>query len=341
MTHDADKPLVGPHDFPRRILLATVGLNPQVVTETAYALAVRRRSPFVATEIHVITTAKGAELTASHLLPAGGDRLGRLASDHGLPALRDALIPERIRVVEAQGMAPLADILDEAANDAVADLTMEVVRSLTGDPKAALHVSLAGGRKTMGYLLGSALNLFGRAQDRMSHVLVDPQLERDKDFFYPLPDAPADAADGIRLANIQFIRLRRGLPEDLLSGRSSYSETVARAQQSLIAPSLLIDLERRCIACHGVEIRLEPQLLALYALLADMAVEENAGEPFHWSNETAQERFVASYSRLPRLSYGALEGLRERLKGDEAGFEFKALIEQAKAKLNRAIAESW
>ena len=52
------------HEYPHRILLTVTGRTPQVVTETLYALACRpgpgeRR--FVPTEIHLITTAEGAQ----------------------------------------------------------------------------------------------------------------------------------------------------------------------------------------------------------------------------------------------------------------------------------------
>lgn len=50
-----------PAEFSRRILLAVTGLSPQVVTETLYALAVAQGRPFVPTEVHLVTTAKGAE----------------------------------------------------------------------------------------------------------------------------------------------------------------------------------------------------------------------------------------------------------------------------------------
>ena len=50
-----------PAAYPRRILLAVTGLSPQIVTETLHALAVGGEQPFVPTEIHLITTAEGAE----------------------------------------------------------------------------------------------------------------------------------------------------------------------------------------------------------------------------------------------------------------------------------------
>ncbi len=72
---------------------------------------------------------------------------------------------------------------EEADNAAVADFITEEVREITADPNASLHVSIAGGRKTMGFYVGYALSLFGRAQDRLSHVLVPPAFESPRRFF--------------------------------------------------------------------------------------------------------------------------------------------------------------
>jgi CRISPR-associated protein (TIGR02584 family) len=50
-----------PHAYPRRILLAVIGMTQQILTETLYTLAVDSDPAFVPTEIHLITTAQGAE----------------------------------------------------------------------------------------------------------------------------------------------------------------------------------------------------------------------------------------------------------------------------------------
>lgn len=57
-----------------------------------------------------------------------------------------------------------------------------------------IHASLAGGRKTMSYYLGQAMNLFGRKQDRLSHVLLKPEYEYQVgNFYYPFqPEALRD-----------------------------------------------------------------------------------------------------------------------------------------------------
>ena len=51
--------------YNRRILLAVTGLSPQILTETLYALGVvpgKGNTPFVPTEVHLITTTQGADL---------------------------------------------------------------------------------------------------------------------------------------------------------------------------------------------------------------------------------------------------------------------------------------
>ena len=80
---------------------------------------------------------------------------------------------------------PLDDIRTAADSAAVADQILAVIRRLTDDPTTRLHCSLAGGRKTQSALLGFALQLYGRPQDSLLHVLVDEAFEGHADFFYP------------------------------------------------------------------------------------------------------------------------------------------------------------
>ena len=77
-----------PEQYSRRILLAVTGLSPQVVTETLYALAVRRDPPFVPTEIHLLTTAEGKQRAELALLSEDPGWFHRLCDDYGLPPIR-------------------------------------------------------------------------------------------------------------------------------------------------------------------------------------------------------------------------------------------------------------
>ena len=71
---------------PCRLLLAVTGLTPQIVTETLYALACDRPDPWIPHEVHLITTATGADNARLNLL-AGQCWFHRLCEDYGLPPI--------------------------------------------------------------------------------------------------------------------------------------------------------------------------------------------------------------------------------------------------------------
>ena len=273
-----------PRTCSRRILLAVTGLSPQIVTETLYALAIATDPPFIPTEIHLVTTAEGAERARLALL---SDKLGwfhRLRLDYALPPI--AFDATHIHVLRDTDGRPMSDIRSPQDNLACADFITEQVRTLTADPDTALHVSIAGGRKTMGFFLGYALSLFGRPQDRLSHVLVSEPFENTWAFFYPTPyenvietadKKLADARDArVSLAEIPFVSLRHGLPTALLDGSARFDATVAAAQASLGPARLLIDLAAREVQAAGHRFRLPPAALALLAVFARRAATNEA-----------------------------------------------------------------
>lgn len=171
-----------PASYPKRLLVLIAGLTPQVVTETLYALATQSES-FIPTQIHLVTTQPGAERIRKLLLGNSPGHFSRLSKELELPPI--SFSAENIHVLRNSEGEPLLDIRTPEDNACVADQIMQLMRNWTEDPQAALHVSLAGGRKTMTYYLGTALSLFGRAQDRLSHVLVDERFENHRDFFFP------------------------------------------------------------------------------------------------------------------------------------------------------------
>lgn len=267
-----------PENWPRRILLVAAGLTPQVVTETIYGLAISSLPPFIPTEIHLVTTKEGAERARLTLLSEDPGWLKRLLREYGLPEI---FFPsDNIHVIRDRNGLPLDDIRSVEDNESTADAMTDAVRRLTEDPEAALHVSLAGGRKTMGFYLGYALSLYGRSQDRLSHVLVSPPFESHPDFYYPTRasrviytlDAgkrPVDTRDAqVTLANIPFVRLRHGLPEDLIHGKTRFTEAVNAVQKAVGPPRLVLDLENRMILAGNAKARLAPADLAFLSWLA-------------------------------------------------------------------------
>ena len=232
----AERPgLPTPDAFPRRILLAVTGLSPQVVTETLYALATASEGRFLPTEIHLLTTAEGEKLAKAALLHPDGGQFHALLADY--PQIgRPAFDERHIHVIAGADGAPLPDIRTLEENTAAADTITALMAQLTRDDDSALHVSIAGGRKTMGFYLGYAFSLYARPQDSLSHVLVSAPFESHPEFFFP-PASPRrlTTRDGrhidtagavITLANIPVVRLRHGLPPDLKEGRAGYCQTV-------------------------------------------------------------------------------------------------------------------
>ena len=335
-----------PETFSRRILLVATGLSPQVVTETLYALAVKRIPSWIPNEIILITTQTGAEHARLSLLSDEPGWFHRLLDDYRLPEI--SFDPNSILIIpDAQGR-PADDIRTPEDNERAADFIANVVRELTADPKTALHVSLTGGRKTMGYYLGYALSLYGRPQDRLSHVLVSPPFESHPEFFYPAlqqkiiysldkGQSPLDCHQAeITLAEIPFVSLRTGLDQRLLHGQASFSETVEAAKRALLAPELIIDLKGQKIQAAGKIVRLQPADLALLSVFARRALRgdppvqaPSKGVPERdWA-----ERFLAEYRTIRSGELDDLEATEMALAKGMDGEYFS----QRKAKLHRAL----
>ena len=305
-----------PESYSRRILLAVSGLSPQIVTETVYALAVASQ-PWIPTEVHLITTREGAQGARLLLLSDEPGWFARLLADWKLPPI---VFPEdNIHVIEGADGVPLDDIRTEADNDAAADFICDTVRRLTADGRAALHVSLAGGRKTMGFYLGYALSLFARPQDRLSHVLVSSPFESKPEFFYPAPETrvltrnhgqAVDAKDAVvTLARIPFVRLREGLPTQLLEGRARFSEVVAEAQKALPPLSLAFDPAARSVTAGGETFKLNLPEFVFYWMLAERRRQEKPGA--HWSEDGFGNELLGYYRRLLKPSSGEFERAEE------------------------------
>jgi len=323
--------MTDPASYPRHILLAVTGLSPQIVTETLYALAVEGAPAWVPTEVRIITTRRGAEHAQRALLSVGG-WFHRLCEDYRLPAI--AFGVKNIRVITGPAGAPLDDILEEADNAAVADFITEEVRDITADPQASLHVSIAGGRKTMGFYVGYALSLFGRAQDRLSHVLVPPSFESRDDFFYPPPGAK-DAR--VHLGDIPFVRLRDGLPERLLEGRARFSEAVAEAQKALPPPALHLDPATRTVTAGGENIVLERPQFALYWMMAERCIAARSG--VHWSDPGLGEELLALHRRLVSVHSGVYGKTEEAYRRKFTKDNFDPDKAHLQGALKRALGE--
>ncbi len=262
---------------PRRILACVTGLTPQVVTETVYALS-QCPDAWVPHEVHVLTTLTGEQHVRNKLLDVGEGRFRALCQQYGLEDIRfDA---SHVHVLRDRQDQPMDDIRCQEDNLAMADAILAFIASASSDPDSELHVSLAGGRKSMGFFAGYALSLYGRPQDRLSHVLVSKDFETLPSFFFPpIEPVELETRDGRRvstataridLADIPFVRLRDRLPRELLDG-GRFVDAVEAAQRFEQPPQLVVDCRHRAITCAGTVINMSTLNFAVYAWLADRA----------------------------------------------------------------------
>lgn len=330
----------------RRILVCVTGLTPQVVTETVYALAQQVPS-WIPTEVHVLTTVTGAQRARLLLLAEDRAQFRRLCDEYDLHDV--AFDDSHIHLLRDTNGEPLEDIRTQADNMAMADAILAAIAGFAADPDSAIHVSLAGGRKSMGFFAGYALSLYGRPQDRLSHVLVSPGFETNPEFFYPprqprvligRTGEPLSTADAqVELADIPFVRLRDRLPPELLAG-GRFVDAVAAAQRLQQPPRLRLVPATRRVVCADVEIPLSPANFAVYAWHADRRRRGLAGVRLA-DFDAVGSPLRADLNAFGRLLYPneiTIEGTQWRERPwDDDGMDHVQWLSERRSRINAAI----
>lgn len=325
-----------PTPIQRRILVAVSGMSPQIITETLYALCTAEQ-PWLPDEIHLLTTVEGRKNADLQLLHGDG-HFYRLLRDYGIghPIRFD---DSTIHVIRSSLGNELVDLRTLQDNEAAADCICEKIRELTQDATTELHVSLAGGRKTMGFYAGYALSLFGRPQDRLSHVLVSEQYESLKDFFYPTPEkrvvftregTPLDAAEAqVWLAPIPFVRLRSFLSPEARINTARFSDVVKLVDLATKPISIEINLKEKTVGVGSTVCRLSPSLLAFYLWFAQRASNDRPGLPIPVDGEYREDYLKAYFSALHDIGGNESDAMEKGIG--------KAFFEQSISKLKRCL----
>ena len=252
----------------REVLICVAGGSPAIITETIYALA-KQEPPIYADEIRVITTAFGKRTIEKVKLDGV---ITELCQERRIPQL--ALTDESFIMLKNNEGAVLEDIRTLAENELAGDQIVAYLRNKAADPTVRLHCSIAGGRKTLGFFLGSALSFFGRSQDQLYHVLVSPEFENNPLFFYPkdmgivcrMPDGTTATLNAnsaqVELADLPFIKL------NTFGGAKTYRELIARQQQKIdmtfAYPKLRMSLKEKAVWVGSHKINFDPSQLMLY-----------------------------------------------------------------------------
>lgn len=351
----------------KEVLVAAIGLTPQIITETLYWLTQRRKPPVIPSEIYALTTRRGKEKAADKLLGPSGKFLA-FCREYRIDPREIRFDRDSIIVIKDKRGMPLDDVRTSDDNQAVADQIVDFIREKTRDPNTRLHCSIAGGRKTMGAYLALALQLFGRPQDVLFHVLVSEEFENHPEFYYkprrnkslPALGAKGSAAKKmlqtrdakIELGEIPYVRLRERViwSLDEIEGRS-YSQIVRRAQREidLLPYDLELDLRNRRVKIGEASISLPPHQMMLYAYLAKLkqAAGRLAGgrsdttfpeSCFLKINELADKARVDEMLGLYRQMVSASEDRLAKIKDRFTGEGFEPALRQTISKINKALA---
>lgn len=352
----------------KNVLFLVTGMTPQIITETVWALACDKQnpSPWIPDEIHVLSTEDGLNQIRSRLFSQKEgfkfqqfkqefSQLAHVAFDDSDTYLHV--------ICDEQGNI-LKDLKTPEDNELAANLICQMVREFTEDDGVSLHVSIAGGRKTMGFYAGYALSLYGRAQDRMSHVLVEERYESARDFFYPSVDETVFVTnrDGIELkakdaqiwlADIPFVRMREAIVDKhQLKQNDSFSKVVSKINESFKPIELTIDTKKQQVIINdgAFVVDLPAREFAMLHWFADLCKQGQNGiiaPTDNISNNNAKPETIAHILKLSTEYRQYYDVLKIKDVFDEDDEELKPVdadkrfFEAVKSRLKSALEEGF
>lgn len=318
------------------ILFLVTGMMPQIITETLWALACdpAKQEKWVPNEIQVLSTTTGLKKIRDNLLGDNGI-FKKMCEEYNLPEIK--FDENSLNAIVDKEGNKLDDLKTPEENELAADMICQKVREFTQDDNVSLHVSIAGGRKTMGFYAGYALSLYGRIQDQLSHVLVSEKYETLQGFYYPAlkkgqkeniikkihkkmeqghdvyEEELLDAFDAkVWLANIPFVRLREFV-DSKNNINQNFSTVIEMVNTSLKLSEVTLDVNDRKVIIDNTECKLSPREFSLYLLVAELKKKgETLRSPKKYLLEDDfidkehQQRFNEIYSKYKNEKKGPL-----------------------------------
>lgn len=322
----------------KNILFLVTGMTPQIITETVWALACdpSRQEKWLPDEIYVLSTEQGLNQIRSHLFNDGV--FNQFKQDY--PILSAIVFDEShlISIKNTDNM-PLQDLKTPADNELSADLICKKVREFTQKDNMCLYVSIAGGRKTMGFYAGYALSLYGRSQDRMSHILVEEDFESAIGFYYPTPhDYYVEHRENkkrlnakhakVWLADIPFVRMRGAIyDKHQLKSNDCFSQVVEKINQSFVEARLHLDIAKQRLVVNDKFCidDLEPKEFAFLYWFADLKKQGKDGivaPNKKWSNANKDEKNgIDKLTDEFKVYYDEFKNVGDDFRMDKAIFE--------------------
>ncbi len=270
-------------DF-KNILITVAGSTPQILTETLYDLIIQRKLEI--DRIIIITTKHGKKVFEQRLLDTKDGQFYKFCADYGIPAYK---IQIEFVVIKNEKGEELLDIRSKDDNRLAANCIVKTIRDNTQDENIRIFASIAGGRKTMSTFMGYAMQLYGRKQDKLFHVLVAPETLESNPYFYFPPSNRQDVSfkdrqgqvitvphNQIKISNaeIPFIRLREILPFIHGPVEMQYEDLVKLTQKEIteaFVPVIKLDFKNSAVIVKWREqvwnIKLKPIDFAFYCYM--------------------------------------------------------------------------
>lgn len=264
----------------REIFIFGIGVTPQIITEGVYSLA-NADPPVFFDEILIITTKTGKDIIVEKLIKEPHFR--ELCESIGGKYAGLSLDERCIAVPKYDNGEELNDIRTTEDNRIMGDFIASFVKEKTSNATSRVHAFLSGGRKTMPFYLGLSMELYSRPWDKIYHILVTPDFESNRDFYYKPPknkkikcgDKTLNTDDAeITLIELPALKLRNKIRADIKGIEGAVEYAQKEIDTSIGHPSISvflkdgtvkINLPKEQDAAGSVDIKLSPIHLMVYA----------------------------------------------------------------------------
>ena len=264
----------------REVFIFGIGITPQIITEGVYSLA-NAGSPVFFDDILIITTKTGKDIIIEKLIKEPHFR--ELCEDIGGKYAGLSLDERCIAVPKYGNGEELTDIKTTEDNRIMGDFITSFVKEKTSNPTARVHAFLSGGRKTMPFYLGLSMELYSRPWDKIYHILITPDFESNRDFYYKPPknkkikcgDKTLNTDDAeIMLIELPALKLRNKIRADIKGIEGAVEYAQKEIDTSVGHPSISVSLKDGTVrinpagepnAAGSVDIKLSPIHLMVYA----------------------------------------------------------------------------
>ncbi len=257
----------------RNVLLAGMGMTPQVLTNALYEFWIKRKKPIHL--IEVLTTASGlARMEERGFLDPKKNPVEKLYSEYRLSSKKIPR-PEFSRAtVRIPGGMKSRNLDNKDDNEIMEEAIAERMRYWTAQDDVDLHVLLAGGRKTMSAYMILGMTVYARPQDELFHVLLngpEAKINSIPNWFYPRVNKPKEA-NWTNLFEVPFPRLRNTIMrsrKDLLN--KPLRKVFPALNEALEAPRLVVNFDdkQHLITINGQELDAAPRELWWLAIMAE------------------------------------------------------------------------